>query len=62
MRRRFLLSVASLVTLAATTPKGAHAAEQTGCFANGSTCTNGQECCSQRCWNPENGDPSICAK
>lgn len=41
MRHRFLLSIASLVTLAATTPEGARAAEETGCRENGSKCTNG---------------------
>lgn len=49
MRRRFLLSVASLVTLAATTPKGANAAEQTGCYENGSLCKLGSDCCSRIC-------------
>lgn len=62
MRRRFLLSIASLVTLTATTPKGVRAAEQTGCYENGSICTYGQQCCSNRCYNPGDGSACYCVE
>lgn len=60
MRRRFLLSIASLVTLTATTPKGVRAAEQAVCYLNGSVCWSGTDCCSKICYFPGNGSACYC--
>lgn len=60
MLKRLILMSSSFAILSSAGPAPAAAAEEQGCRTAESICTEGGQCCSKLCYNPQNGDASTC--